>query len=372
MPLAGSPVAVAALVIAVAVGLLTVHTAVNALLLRRPAPSPSAVDTPVSVLLPLRDEAHRVRPCLDALLAQESVPRLEILVLDDGSTDGTADVVRAVAGDRVRLLDGGTPPDGWLGKPYACQQLADAARGEVLVFLDADVILTPRAVAAGVRLLDGFDLVCPYPRMVAASAGERLVQPLLQWLWLTFLPLRAMERSSRPSLAAAGGQFLVTRRAAYERAGGHAAVRGAVLEDVELARAVKRGGGRIALADGSAIASCRMYVSWAGVRDGYAKSLWASFGSPAGGAAAVLALLLLYVAPVALIPVAPWAGLAGYLLGALGRMITARATGGRTLPDALAHPASIVILGYLTARSYRLHRRGLLSWKGRGVDTLSP
>jgi hypothetical protein len=368
----GGPVAVPALVIAVAVALLTGHGAVNALLLRRPVGRPPIVGVPVSVLLPLRDEADRVRPCLEALLAQEAVPELEIVVLDDGSADGTADVVRAVAGDRVRLITGAVPPEGWLGKPWACHQLAGAARGEVLAFLDADVVLAPHAVAAGVALLDGFDLVCPYPRMVAGSPGERLVQPLLQWLWLTFLPLRAMERSARPSLAAAGGQFLVARRAGYERAGGHAAMAGAVLEDIELARAVKRSGGRIALADGSALASCRMYESWAGVRDGYAKSLWASFGSPAGAAAAVLALLLLYVAPVALIPVAPWAGLAGYLLGVLGRIVTARATGGRALPDALAHPASMLVLAYLTARSYRLHRKGSLTWKGRRVDTLSP
>ncbi|WP_345628966.1 glycosyltransferase family 2 protein [Rugosimonospora acidiphila] len=371
-----SPVGVAAAYFelgqVIVLALLTGHAVVNAALLRRPARRPATVHALVSVLLPVRDEAHRVRPCLQALLAQESVPRLEILVLDDGSTDGTAEAVRALADDRVRLLTGATPPPGWLGKPYACHQLAAAARGDVLVFVDADVVLGPTAVAAAVGLLDGFDLVCPYPRMVAASPGERLVQPLLQWLWLTFLPLRAMERSARPSLAAAGGQFLVARRAGYERAGGHAAVRGAVLEDVELARAVKRSGGRIALADGSEIASCRMYTSWSGVRDGYAKSLWASLGSPAGAAAVVSMFLLLYVAPVALIPVAPWAGLAGYLLGVLGRIATARATGGRALPDALAHPASIVIFGYLTARSFRLHRKGSLSWKGRRVDTLTP
>ena len=127
----------------------------------------------------------------------------------------------------------------------------------------------------------------PYPRIVTGAVGERLVQPLLQWSWLTFLPLRAMERSPRPSLAAAGGQFLVVDRAGYDRAGGHAAVRGEVLEDIALARAVKRTGGRIALADGSRLADCRMYTSWRELVDGYTKSLWASFGSPAGAAAVV-------------------------------------------------------------------------------------
>jgi hypothetical protein len=196
------------------------------------------------VLLPVRNEADRVEPCLRALLRQTAGDRMELIVLDDCSTDGTAEVVRRVAGpDRVRLLAGRPPPPGWLGKPHACQQLADAAdpASEVLVFLDADVLLAPHAVAATVHLVHaaGLDLVSPYPRQQAGSVAERLVQPLLQWSWLTFLPLRWAERSPRPSLAAANGQLLAVRRAAYRRAGGHAAVRTEVLDDLALLRAVK-------------------------------------------------------------------------------------------------------------------------------------
>ncbi|MBQ1015246.1 glycosyl transferase, partial [Micromonospora sp. M51] len=198
----------------------------------------------------------------------------------------------------------------------------------------------------------------------------------LQWLWLTFLPLRAMERSPRPSLAAAGGQFLVVDRAGYTAAGGHAAVADRILEDVELARAVKRAGGRIALADGSRLATCRMYDDWPQLRDGYSKSLWASFGHPGAAAAVVAALLLLYTAPplVALAGVVAGApgvaavGLAGYLLGVAGRVLTARATGGRWWPDALAHPVSVVVLGWLTVRSYHLRKRRRLTWRGRPVS----
>jgi hypothetical protein len=354
--------------------LLTGHTLVNAVLLRRP-PRTATTSEKVAVLLPLRDEAERVTPCLEALLGQRGVPDLAVYVLDDGSTDGTADVVRAVAGDKVRLLTGAPLPGGWLGKPYACKQLADAAAdADVLSFVDADVVLEPDAIASAVTLMRRIDvtLLSPYPRITGAG---RLVQPLLQWSWLTFLPLRAMERSPRPSLAAAGGQWLVIDRVGYRRAGGHEAVRADVLEDIELARAVKRSGGRIAVADGSGLASCRMYATWPELTEGYTKSLWASFGSPVGAAAVVVTLLLLYaVPPVAVVLlVVPgavrwgWIGLVAYGLGVVGRVVAASVSGGRRLPDALAHPVSIVLFGALVARSFRMRRRGRLTWRGRPV-----
>jgi hypothetical protein len=367
---AGAPVR-AAVVAAGSLGaaVLTAHTALNLHLMRRPPADPPPVPERVSVLLPLRDEAHRVVPCLRALLAQEAVPDLEVLVLDDCSTDGTADVVRAAVGDdpRVRLLRGEAPPAGWLGKPHACARLAARATGSVLVFLDADVVPAPRALAGTVALLrwSGLDLVSPYPRQLAVSPAERLVQPLLQWSWLTTLPLRLAERSTRESLGAANGQLLAVDAAAYRRAGGHAAVRGAVLDDLALLRAVKRSGGRGVVADGTGLAECRMYDGWDELRAGYTKSLWAAFGSPAGAAAALTALGVLYVVPAAAALRGSRVGAAGYLAGVAGRALVARRVGGRVWPDSLAHPASVVLLGALTASSLRRRRSGTLTWKGR-------
>ncbi len=350
---------------------LTVHTAWNVTRLRRPSDEPPPTTERVSVLVPARDEESSLPALLDSLSEQTGVADLEVLVCDDGSTDATAETVRdATRRDpRVRLLTGAERPEGWGGKPFACHQLAEAATGTVLLFVDADVVLAPHAVAATVDLLRaaGLDLVSPYPRQLALTPGERLVQPLLQWSWLTTLPLDAAERSPRASLAAANGQLLAVDAAAYRRAGGHAAVAGEVLEDIALLRAVKRTGGRGVPCDGSRVASCRMYTSWGQVQDGYTKSLWSAFGSPAGATAVMGVLGLAYVWPAAAALRGSRVGLLGLGAGVLGRYLTAEATGARSLPDALAHPVSLLAAAYLTARSFVGRYRGTLRWKGREV-----
>ncbi len=348
--------------------LLAAHAAWNARRLRRP-PERGYVVEPVSLLVPARDEAHRIGPSVEALVSQQGLAAAEVLVLDDASTDGTAEVVRAVAGDRARVLRGAGPPPGWLGKPHACQQLADVARGRVLVFVDADVVLAPDAVARAVTLLRRHALgyVSPYPRQLTGSAAERLVQPLLQWSWLTFLPLGVAERSPRPSLAAAGGQFLVVDAAAYRRAGGHAAVRDQVVDDMALARALRRAGARGGFVDGTDLATCRMYGGARELADGYTKSLWAAFGSPPGALAAVTALAAVYVLPpLAALRGSP-AGAVGYAAAVAGRAVSARATGGRAWPDSFAHPLSVLALAALTVRSIVARASGRLAWKGRPV-----
>ena len=368
---------------------LTAHTAWNTRHLR-PAPVPAPGDpieqARVTVLLPARDEAHRIEPCLAGLLAQDHTA-MRVLILDDDSTDGTGDLVRAaVAQDpRFEVRDGGTehPPEGWLGKPWACQRLAEAALADdslagnaaagLLLFVDADVVLAPDAVRRIAALMrdSGLDLASPYPRQVAITAAERLVQPLLQWSWMTTLPLGVAEDSPRPSLTAANGQVLAITPAAYERSGGHTTVRHEVLEDIALARAVKAVGGRANVTDGTDLATCRMYTSRTELIDGYTKSLWAAFGSPAGSVGATGMLTFAYVLPpaAALLARSPGtraAGTLGYVAGVAGRVLVARRTGGR-VADAWSHPLSILALDGLTALSWWRHRRGQLAWKGRTV-----
>ncbi|MEV8379246.1 glycosyltransferase family 2 protein [Kribbella sp. NPDC056861] len=340
--------------------------------LRVATPAASPMPEDIAVLLPVRDEVDRVEGCVRELTAAAAhwPGNARVIVLDDESSDGTAEVLRDL-GHLVEVVSGVRTPSGWLGKPWACQQLADAAGdASVLIFVDADVNLAVSALTATVDLLrsSGLDLVCPYPRQEANGAAERLVQPLLQWSWMSTLPLGIAERSARPSLTAANGQLLAVDAAAYRRAGGHAAVRAEVLEDIGLLRALKRAGGRGVVAEGSRIASCRMYDGWTDLRAGYTKSLWAAFGSPLGAAAVTLLMLLSHVVPALAALRGSRMGLAGYLAGVATRVLVARRTGARAYPDAWAHPISVAVFSALTADSVIARRRGTLRWKGRSVE----
>ena len=356
-----------ALVLDVALGVLLLHALVNAALLRRPARE-AYVEEPVSMLLPVRDEAHRVTSTLQSLLDQRGLRQPEIIVYDDASTDGTAEVVRETGGAAVRLLIGGELPGGWLGKPHACAQLAAAATGSVLVFVDADVVLAGDAVAASVELMRRrrLQFVSPYPRQLTGSWLERLVQPLLWWSWLTFLPARIAERSSRPSLAAANGQLFVADAQTYRDAGGHASVRDEVVEDVALARALVQSGAHGGFVDGSALASCRMYDGSRAVVDGYAKSLWRAFGSPAGAVAVAVLLIVLGVLPWVLVAFTPWAWPAA-AFGPMSRFVSGLRSGSRPLMDALAHPLSVLAFAALVLMSIGRRRAGHLTWKSRAL-----
>ena len=337
-------------------------------------PAATAGPESIAVLLPVRDEVDTVEACLRHVRAAAACwpGPVHVVVLDDGSTDGTTQVLHDQADDLVTVLTGRPTPPGWLGKPWACEQLgrhASELGAGVLVFVDADVTLRPEALTATVALLReaDLDLVCPYPQQETGGVAERLVQPLLQWSWMSTLPLGLAETSPRPSLAAANGQLLAVDAAAYRRAGGHAAVRGEVLEDIALLRAVKVAGGRGTVAEGSRVASCRMYDGWAALRPGYTKSLWAAFGSPAGALVVGAVLGVAHVVPAAAALRGSRVGLLGYLASVASRALVARRTGGRT-GDAWLHPVSVLALLGLTADSFRLRRRGALRWKGRAIQ----
>lgn len=357
---------------------------VNRVTLRRLTPGP-AVAEPVTVVVPARDEADRIADVVGDLRGQRGVPRMTVRIVDDASGDGTGDVAaRAAANDpRISVLRSTeSPPPGWTGKAAACARAFTGAGGlppeGVVVFVDADVRLGPDALAAAVTELrrSRAALVSPWPRQVACSPLERMVQPLLFWSWFATLPVAVSHRTLRPSMVVACGQFLAVDAGAYAAVGGHAAVASSATDDLGLARVLRRGGGRTVVVAAAPHASCRMYTDDGRLVRGYTRWLWSAFGSPVGAASVVGVYALGYlVPPLAAIAgrgrVRVW-GLTGCAAAVVSRLSAASAERGDRLTagdvtSAVAHPLAITVFATLTAVSVRLRRAGRTSWKDRSL-----
>jgi glycosyltransferase involved in cell wall biosynthesis len=338
------------------------------------APRPG-VEPRVSLLIPARDEEATLAENLPRAL-QTDYPDLEVLVLDDGSADRTAAVVQEIArhDPRVRVLRGTAPPPGWLGKSWACRQLADAASGEVLVFCDADVSVGPRAISRTVGLLQGTrsGLLTALPRQRTPRWIEAAVVPLVTQLTVfALLPLRLVEILSHPRLSMGNGQWMAFTRGAYDRCGGHAGVRDEVLEDVALARAVKRSGARLLVALAPEDLSVRMYRSASSLRSGFRKNLYALAGGRPVTLVAALALLGVSMIYPLLAPASAGAS----RLVPLGLLGTLRLTGaiamGHSARSVVLHPMGASLVAVLAIDSALASHAGTAVWKGRAIPAAS-
>jgi hypothetical protein len=341
-------------------------------------------DGRVSVLVPARNESEAIGRLMDDVLASKDVD-LELLILDDNSNDGTADLVerRAAVDPRVRLVRGGPLPEGWCGKQHACWQLSRAATAETWVFLDVDVSPTPDAIARSLVFLEdsGAALVSGFPRQLTGSFLEWLLLPLIHFILLGFLPLARSRSDTNPGMAAGCGQWFVTRRADYERAGGHAAIRASLHDGVKLPRAYRRAGLVTDIFDASDIASCRMYTRSIDVRRGLSKNATEGIGAPTTivpftlllGCGQILPLVLVTLGMVTAFRGWPWwavgAAFLALVLSYLPRLLEA-ARFGQSLSSAVAHPLAMVV--FLAIQWQALIRRLLglkTAWRGR---TLAP
>jgi GT2 family glycosyltransferase len=191
-----------------------------------------------------------------------------------------------------------------------------------------------------------------------------MIQPLLQWSWLSTVPLRIAEKSARPSMAIANGQFFVVRRIAIEKIGGYEAIKNAVIDDVFLARELIRHGFHGTVINGASIAQCRMYASWTSIKSGYGKSLNKAFGGVVGASFVVLFLFLTSIFPFLMSLTGNFYGWLGYVLIVFSRMLSAIKTQGRIV-DSFLHPISAALLIYLIIHSFKV--RSSVTWKGRTV-----
>jgi glycosyltransferase involved in cell wall biosynthesis len=233
-----------------------------------------------SVLIPARDEESNINACLDAAVKQGDAVR-EILVFDDHSIDATRQMVyrRAALDPRVRLIDGEELPAGWCGKNFACARLAEEARGEWMLFLDADARLEGGAVAAMLEEAGrrNLTMLSCWPRLSLQSFWERALMPMLNFVVFTLYPAPLAIVRDDASLGLAHGACILVERSTYFAVGGHAAVRGEVFEDTRLAHLWRAKGRRGLCLDGQQVVSVRMYSSLAGIWSGFQKNFFPAF-----------------------------------------------------------------------------------------------
>ncbi len=361
--------AVLALVLAAVPWLMTLA---NARLLRTP-PLP-AVPPSVAILIPARNEAAAIGRCVTAALASRGAD-IEVVVLDDGSTDDTATIVRriAAADPRVRLAQAPVLPPGWNGKQHACWVLSGTTARPNLLFIDADVTLAPEA-AARLAPAPGIDLVSGVPRQVLGSWIERAVIPMIGTLLLGYLPVGLMRRRPDVSLAAGCGQMMMVRGEAYRVVGGHAAIRASLHDGLKLPRAFRAAGYRTDLVNGAELAACRMYVGAAPLWAGFLKNATEGMAKPFALPVWTVLLFGGHVLPWLLLIRAAIAGTSATTLAvvavACALPLIARAEQARLFREPLGaivlHPVGVLIT--LAIQWTALVRRGLgrrTVWRGR-------
>lgn len=356
-------------------------------------PETAPADDPVpslAVIVPARNEAATIVRCLAGLRAQDyPAERLRVLVVDDGSTDGTAAIAaHAIGGDpRFRIIAAGSLPTGWAGKPHACWKGAAAAEGEWLCFLDADTVAAPfllrTAIATAGRR--GLDLLSLEPRLELETVWERLVIPAGLFALAFIGDVRRTNDPARRG-AAANGQFMLIRRSAYERIGGHAAVRAAIIEDTMLAAKVKEAGLRFALLGGAPLIRTRMYRSLPALWEGLSKNVAETLGGVpitllAAGLGPLLAwtavALPLWLGAAALGPASGALQDAAFALASLASLalLGLHMAGARYLAIPVWYgglfPVGYTLAALLAASGLRARRRGRVGWKGRIYRTRS-
>lgn len=340
-------------------------------------------DSPLlSVVIPVRNEERDVASTVRGHLGQD-YRNLEVIAVEDRSTDETPAILERLAREdaRVRVVPGREPPPGWLGKPHALAEGAAAARGDLLLFADADVRYGPQGISRAVSLLEteGLDFLFLVPRIEAEGFWENVLMPNLVVTFFTG-PAFLIPRPSARWVSAGGGAGNLVRRGAYEAAGGHDALRDSVIDDIRLGYLVKRSGHRVGVARAEEEVAVRMYRGFREIVDGFTKNAAYLFHGATGILLFVLmaATLALAILPAAVLlasaagaPVPSFdVGLAAIALGlAVAMRLTVAGALGDPLWPAFTHPIMTAVWSAILARSL-FHRFILrrLTWRGRRFD----
>ena len=286
------------------------------------APRPLEDGESVSILIPARNEEANIEKAVRAACAQ-TAHAVEVVVLDDGSTDATPCLLASLCAEcaRLRVVSGQPLPVGWAGKAWACWQLASQhARNDWLLFVDADVRLDPEAAsrALAAARAQRVDFLSAFPRQLVPTPGEALLAPLMYLLLMAYLPMALIRSNRLPSLSAACGQFMLVRRDAYLAADGHRAVAETLHDGIKLARRMKAAGFFVGIVDGQDLAVCRMYAGFRASWQGFTRNAYEALGSPV--ALAIMATLntAFFILPFLAFPISAIFGRAALSTAAWG------------------------------------------------------
>lgn len=325
----------------------------------------------ISILIPARNEEKSLPGTLQALLQLPDAIH-EILVLDDSSTDSTAAIVSAVSRHKpkVKLITGKPLPAGWLGKNWACHQLAQSATGDLFLFIDADVILKPNSVDSATAhfLNHRLSLLSVFPDQLMISSGEKAVVPVMHHILLSLLPLPFVRISAFPSLSAANGQFMLFDRETYLINNFHEQEKGSVAEDIRIVRRMKNLKLKVDCLLGNNLVLCRMYSDFTSSLNGFSKNILQMLGgSPSGSL--ILLFLLHWGWIVFLFSSWWWLILFDLFLVALNRYLVSNASRQNPFVSIFLWPALSLIITYLVIKGIINRWTKKLEWKGRTVSS---
>lgn len=255
---------------------------INSVYIQQPKPGICNFNGLVSVLIPARNEESNIANLLSDLQNQD-YQNIEIIVFNDLSTDRTEEIVTKIAktDTRIRLVNSEGLPQGWLGKNYACHSLSNIAKGEYLLFLDADVRVKDGIIANSIALAEKHKtgLLSIFPKQKMASLGEYLTVPAMNYILLTLLPLVLVLKSKFASMAAANGQFMLFKRAKYLETLPHEKFRNNKVEDIQIARYFKQKDIPVICTLGDDTIECRMYHGFDEAVNGFSKNVVSFFGN---------------------------------------------------------------------------------------------
>lgn len=324
----------------------------------------------VSVLIPARNEEHNILNLL-VDLQKQTYKHLEIIVFDDQSTDQTAELVSEIAkfDARVRLIQSTNLPDGWLGKNWACHSLGKEAKGDFLLFIDADVRLDENAVSGSLGYLKRTNskLLSVFPKQLLFSFGEKLVVPIMNYILLTLLPLILVRYSRFTSLSAANGQFMLFDAKQYTELTPHEKMKAEKVEDINISRLYKSKNLNVACVANNADITCRMYHNYSESVNGFSKNLVMFFGN-----SYLVAVLFWLITTLGFVPVLLTLQISYFLVLAAMVILT------RIIVSIISHQSILnnlmllifqqINIGVIIVSSFFLNRKAKLEWKGRKIN----